>query len=54
MKEYWIVDPYNLSVEIYTLEEASFKQTAVYGKDDLLTVSILSDLQIDLKNIFKE
>ncbi len=54
VKEYWIVDPYNMSVEIYTLEEASFKQTAIYGKDDLLTVGIFSDLQIDLKNIFKE
>jgi Uma2 family endonuclease len=54
VKEYWIVDPYNMSVEIYMLDGVSFKQTAIFGKDDLLTVGIFPEFQIDLTNIFKE
>lgn len=54
VKEYWIVDPYNMSVEVYILDRNTLKQTGVFGKDDLLPVEILPELQIDLKNIFKE
>ncbi|MFC5605000.1 Uma2 family endonuclease [Sporosarcina koreensis] len=54
VKEYWIVDPYNMTVEVYSLEGASFVQSKILGKDDLLTVEIFPELEIDLKNIFKE
>lgn len=54
VKEYWIVDPYNMTVEIYSLEGASFIQSEILGKDDLLTATIFPELEIDLKNIFKE
>ncbi|MGJ7922937.1 Uma2 family endonuclease [Neobacillus sp. LXY-4] len=54
VKEYWIVDPYNMSVEIYSLVGNSYTQAAVFGKDDLLSVGIFNDMQINLKNIFKE
>ncbi len=54
VKEYWIVDPYNMSVEIYSLVEDSFKQMGVYGKTDILTGSIFNEMRIGLKNIFKE
>lgn len=54
VQEYWIVDPYNMSIEVYEHNENSLKQTGVYGRDDLITVGILPDLQIDLKNIFQQ
>lgn len=54
VKEYWIVDPYNMSVEIYSLHEGTYKHIGVYGKDDVLTVNTFKDMQIDLKKIFKE
>ena len=54
VKEFWIVDPYNMSVELYTLDGVTYKQTAIFGKDDLLTVGIFPELKIDLTNIFKE
>lgn len=54
VKEYWIVDPYNMTVEIYSLKETSFIQSEILGKDDLLTCEIFPELKIDLKNIFKE
>ncbi|MDW0118753.1 Uma2 family endonuclease [Sporosarcina thermotolerans] len=54
VKEYWIVDPYNMTVEIYSLQGASFVQAGILAKDDLLTAGIFPELEIDLKNIFKE
>ncbi|MCJ7840837.1 Uma2 family endonuclease [Lederbergia sp. NSJ-179] len=54
VREYWIVDPYNMSIEVYELNGNSFKQTGVYGKDGLLPVGIFPEFKIDLKNIFKE
>ncbi|QKY68641.1 Uma2 family endonuclease [Lentibacillus sp. CBA3610] len=53
VKEYWIVDPYNMSVEVYIVDRHAFKQTKVFGKDDDLTGEIFTELKIDLKNIFK-
>ncbi|MCG7343577.1 Uma2 family endonuclease [Sporosarcina sp. ACRSL] len=54
VKEYWIVDPYNMTVEIYSLVGDSFRLSGIYGKEDLLTVGIFPELEIDLRNIFKE
>lgn len=54
VKEYWIVDPYNMTVEIYSLQGTSFEQSKILGKDDFLTVEMFAGLEIDLKNIFKE
>lgn len=53
VEEYWIVDPYNMSVEIYSLSGRTYKQAGVFGKDDVLTVTIFEDMKINLKNIFK-
>ncbi|MDQ0230286.1 Uma2 family endonuclease [Metabacillus malikii] len=54
VKEYWIVDPYNMSVEIYGLTGKNYRKLGVFGKNDILTVDTFKDFQIDLKNIFKE
>ena len=44
-----------MSVELYTLDGVTYKQSAIFGKDDLLTVGIFPELKIDLtENIFKE
>jgi Uma2 family endonuclease len=54
VQEYWIVDPYNMSIEVYERKGDSLEQTGVFGREDRITAGILPDLQIDLKNIFKE
>ncbi len=54
VKEYWIVDPANMFVEVYQLQENSFKQTGIYEQGDSITVGIFPELKIDLSHIFME
>lgn len=54
VKEYWIVDPYHLSVEVYELHGTAYIQTGVFLKEDQLEVGLLEGFSIELKNIFKE
>ncbi|EKN70778.1 Uma2 family endonuclease [Schinkia azotoformans] len=51
--EYWIVDPYNQTIEVYLLENGAYHRNGVYFKDDILKVHLLEDFQIDLNLIFK-
>ncbi|HHW37071.1 MAG TPA: Uma2 family endonuclease [Bacillales bacterium] len=53
VKEYWIVDPYNQTIEVYLLEGKTFVRNSVYFKDDILPVQLFEDLQIELSNIFR-
>jgi len=52
VKEYWLVDPVNESVEVHLLLNDQFKLQGVFTKDDGLYVHTLTDLKIDLKQIF--
>ncbi|MEQ8222023.1 MAG: Uma2 family endonuclease [Candidatus Eremiobacterota bacterium] len=55
VKEYWIVDPLNKFIQVYTLNENNlYGKAKVYSKDDRIKVSIFSDLEIDLTTVFKE
>lgn len=53
VREYWIVDPYHMSVEVYELNKNSFDRTGIYLKEDNLNVGILEGFSINLGNIFK-
>ena len=70
VREYWIIDPKNKSVEVYHLVDGKFELDGVYhGLTDAeleelddedrksikhdITVSILPDLIIDIREIFK-
>lgn len=53
VKEYWIVDPFNQTIEVYLLENGAYIRSGVYFKDDILKVHLLADFQIDLSLIFK-
>jgi Uma2 family endonuclease len=54
VKEYWIVDPYHMSVEVYKLDGTAYKQAGVFVKDDRLEVSLFEGFYIDLRNVFKD
>lgn len=54
VKEYWIVDPHNENIEVYTLQDDQFGEREVYARGDLFNVSIFDDCEIDVNNIFKE
>lgn len=53
VKEYWIVDPANQLVEVYLSKNGTLELHNVYGREDSISVYILKDLTIDLKNIFE-
>lgn len=52
VKEYWIVDPANMFVEVYELKDTSFQQTGIYEQEDSITVGVFPELKIDLSNDF--
>ncbi|MDA7026445.1 Uma2 family endonuclease [Bacillus sp. CLL-7-23] len=49
VKEYWIVDPANQSVEVYLLENGILELNNVYSREDSVLVHILKGLTIHLK-----
>lgn len=53
VKEYWLVDPINESVEIYLLISGQYKFQGVFTKDDTVSVNILTELKLDLNQIFE-
>ena len=52
VKEYWIVDPYGETVEVYQFGENVFSLPDIYGVEDVMKVGIFDDLQITLREIF--
>lgn len=54
VKEYWIVDPLNQTVQVLLLENGIYKREAVYSKDEIVKVNILKGCYIDLSKVFTE
>ena len=53
VKEYWIVDPNVMVTEVYLLnEDNKYSKPNVYTKKDEISVDTLSDLKINLDQIF--
>ncbi|QCJ43861.1 Uma2 family endonuclease [Bacillus sp. S3] len=52
VKEYWLVDPVNESVEIHLLIGDYYKFQGVFTKDDSISVHVLTGLELDLNQIF--
>jgi Uma2 family endonuclease len=55
VREYWIVHPFDLTVEVFALSESGrYGKPEVYGPGDELRVGIFDDLTIDLEQVFSE
>ncbi|WP_307365234.1 Uma2 family endonuclease [Peribacillus cavernae] len=54
VKEYWIVDPHHMSVEVYELDGDAYIQKGIFVREDQLKVGLFEGFEIDLKNVFKE
>ncbi|PWA07830.1 Uma2 family endonuclease [Pueribacillus theae] len=54
VKEYWIVDPVNETIEKFILTDETFARDGVFGKSDTIESHIFTDFKIDLYNIFSE
>ncbi len=52
VKEYWIVDPYGETIEVYSFGENVFALPDVYGVDDVMHVDLFEDLEITVSEIF--
>ena len=51
--EYWIVDPLNLLVDVFSLSEGKFNPIKKYTSLENVPVNIFPGFSIDLKDIFK-
>ncbi|MDA8333705.1 MAG: Uma2 family endonuclease [Peptococcaceae bacterium] len=52
VKEYWLVDPAQFSVEILSPGDGAWKRFGLYGKGDAVSSPLLSGLEVMVKDIF--
>jgi len=52
VREYWIVDPEEKTIEVLELRQRGYERFALYKKQDTLTSPLLSGLQIPLLEVF--
>jgi len=54
VKEYWIVDPSNETLTVYILcKDNKYTRGVVYAGEDKAKVEIFEDLEIEMKDVFK-
>ena len=54
VREYWIVDPADKSVQVFTLEDGHYAAKDFGAAGDKLRVNVLEDCVIDLSEVFPE
>jgi len=52
VKEYWIVDPEEEIIEVWSLQDARFQLVQKAGKDQKLKSKLLEELELDLSLVF--
>lgn len=52
VKEYWLVNPGNGTIVVYSLKEGSYGKPAYYMKDDVVETPVLPGLRITLPDVF--
>ena len=52
VKEYWLVDPEEKTIEVLKLGQRGFERFAVYKRPDTLQSPLLAGLQIPLREVF--
>ena len=52
--EYWIADPDNESVQVFTLDSGALKLREDYGREDVAKVNVLDGCFIELSKVFSE
>jgi Uma2 family endonuclease len=53
VKEYWVVDPYNRTIEVYLFKEKSLRLHATYAEADEVISSVLPGFTCKVENIFR-
>ena len=52
VREYWLVDPDEKTIEVLSLGERGFERVSLYHEDETLSSPLLPGLKIELKEIF--
>lgn len=52
IKEVWIIDPLNKTVDVFNLIDDRYNKPESYSNEEKITVSTFSDLEIDLNPVF--
>lgn len=52
VSEYWIVDPNNKAIEVYSLENNAYKMAFIAVETGEITSNILTDFKMDIEKIF--
>lgn len=53
VKEYWVVEPLNSTVEVFVLEGGQYRRIRTYVQDDVVPCHTIEGLSIDLNDIFE-
>ncbi len=53
VNEYWIVDPGNQTVHVYSLEDGSYQTRHLYTEQETIQSVVYPDLRISLDSLFK-
>ncbi len=54
VKEYWIVNPKNHSVEVYSLKNKEYELVGEYRQDETISSPLLEGLSVNVKSIFPQ
>jgi len=54
VKEYWIVEPRNHTVEVFSLENDEYRRIRTYVREDEVSPVLFPDLVIGLEDVFRE
>ncbi|MNP77891.1 hypothetical protein D3C76_1754080 [compost metagenome] len=52
VQEYWIVDPGNRTVHVYTLDDGSYQVRHLYTELETILSIVFKDLQIPMNTLF--
>ena len=52
VQEYWIVDPGNRTVHVYTLQDGSYQVRHLYTEQETIQSIVFKDLQVPMNTLF--
>ncbi|MNH44087.1 hypothetical protein D3C79_1061480 [compost metagenome] len=52
VQEYWIVDPGNRTVHVYTLQDDVYQVRDIYSEQENVRSNVFKDFQISLSKLF--
>lgn len=52
VREYWIVDPQNQSIEVYRMENNRYRLFSFAAEEGIVKSSVLPDFELDVKAVF--